>query len=439
MHVDDHLDAEVLEFLERTICTSAAGLFDVLGWPDPERVPVPLSMDKLETTYSHKRRMVGRLFDTRRLTTGMLPYKRERLIELLKEWTTKTKFTLKEVAQLLGTLDNHTKYARWARAWYFALSNNVRRSLEARYYALLRIQQRLGARIVEDVARDLPQALEKRLSVIIAREKARYLWLLNVTFSLTHEARECIQILLLYVTSNENPFETNLGLIVKRTPHFQTLGDACTDQGGGAFSHDLQFWFEVQWSPRVLLGCKAKSDNPNFVHINALEFLIVILQLVAVKVRLNTLPQHLAELVFPNGVPYIPVWHGLTDNTVSKSWESKATAKSPQGQALVGIYSQLLKETRLHTVCSHIAGVANTVADDISQSNFALSYRPRSEQLFQKNPFLKSYDYFLPSAELLHLLHSKLFSGPSARLPEIPKDLGHFVPAGSFISSTPSV
>jgi hypothetical protein len=236
MHVDDHLDAEVLEFLERTICASAAGLFDVLGWPDPERVPVPLSMDKLETTYSHKRRMVGRLFDTRRLTTGMLPYKRERLIELLKEWTAKNKFTLKEVAQLLGTLDNHTKYARWARAWYFALSNNVRRSLEARYYALLRIQQRFGARIVEDSARDLPQALEKRLGVIIAREKARYLWLLNVTFSLTHEARECIQILLLYVTSNENPFETNLGLIVKRTPHLQTLGDACTDQGGGAMT-----------------------------------------------------------------------------------------------------------------------------------------------------------------------------------------------------------
>jgi hypothetical protein len=66
-------------------------------------------------------------------------------------------------------------------------------------------------------------------------------------------------------------------------------------------------------------------------------------------------------------------------------------------------------------------------------------YHPRSDQLFRKNPFLKSYDYFLPSAELLHLLHSKLFSGPSARLPEIPKDLGHFVPAGSFISSTPSV
>ena len=80
--------------------SSAAGLFDVLGWPDPLRVPGVLSLDKLETSYNHQRRCVGRWFDTRRLTVGMLPYKREELLVTLSDWSTKTSFDLLEISGL---------------------------------------------------------------------------------------------------------------------------------------------------------------------------------------------------------------------------------------------------------------------------------------------------------------------------------------------------
>ena len=85
MHVDDNMYADVSTFLVQTVAASAAGLFDLLGWPDDKRVPPPLSYDKLETVYNHSRKAVGRQFNSRRLTVGMPPYKRERCSVCLAE------------------------------------------------------------------------------------------------------------------------------------------------------------------------------------------------------------------------------------------------------------------------------------------------------------------------------------------------------------------
>ena len=107
------------------------------------------------------------------------------------------------------------------------------------------------------------------------------------------------------------------------------------------------------------------------MHINALEFIVVVLQLAAVRVRLNDLPPELVRVVFPTGVPDIPVWLGETNNTVSKSWENQATASSAQGQGLVAVYAELLRTCRIHTQCYHLAGKLNIVADDISRNDFS--------------------------------------------------------------------
>jgi hypothetical protein len=76
---------------------------------------------------------MGRQFNSRRLSVGLLPYKRERLAILLRHWMAAPSYSLLEIAQLLGTLENHTKYARWARCWFSALQNHVRQALHVRY------------------------------------------------------------------------------------------------------------------------------------------------------------------------------------------------------------------------------------------------------------------------------------------------------------------
>lgn len=428
MHVDDALYADVLAYLRRTVCASAGGLFEVFGWPTNPLVPSPLSMDKLETDYNHLRKMVGRLFNSRTLTVGMLPYKREQLLQLLTTWVTKPKYTLLEIATLLGILENHTRYARWARCWYFALQNTVRRHLDKRYYALKRIKS--ATAVQERVLRaQLPASLMHRLGSLLARHKAKLLWH-EASFAMHPDARRCLYTLLRYVQDTSSPWATHLGLVVPRTHHFQSFGDASLT-GGGAYCPELQFWFEVVWSPRVARGCRLRPKDTGFIHINCLEFIVVILQLAAILVRLETLPPVVAALAFPHGIPSIPVWLGRTDNLVSRAWEVKATSRSDRGQSLVAIYSELLRLGRVHTMCTHVAGKLNVVADDISRNDYSSPFPSRSSQLFLKHPLLRSFSYFRPSPDLLQLLTLGLFSVLAPTQFALPKNLGHFAPDSS--------
>jgi hypothetical protein len=236
--------------------------------------------------------------------------------------------------------------------------------------------------------------------------------------------------LLSYVESTDTPWEVPLGMIVPRDPHFWSQGDASL-LVGGVYCPGLRFWFDIGWSAKVLHGVhQVKPSSPDFVHINALEFIVIILQLAAIKTRLATMTTKEESIYFPLSRPNIPMWLGETDNTVSKSWETRATARTSQGQGLVSIYAELLRTSSIHTQCKHLAGVLNTVADDISQNNFSLNSPARSSQLFQKHPSLASLDYFQPSPELLQLLTLQLFSKRNLVPCVLPTVLGLFVPAG---------
>ena len=438
MHVDDNMYADVKEFLPRTVCSSAAGLYDVLGWPQPSIVPSPLSMDKLKTQYNHVRKAVGRLFNSRTLSVGMLPYKRVQLIATLRTWQSKADFDILELASLLGQLDNHTRYARWARAWYFGLQNGMRRCLKQRFHVLSRFRKRLADKAM-DYSRQLPPSLAKRLSSLLARDQAALLWSSRCRFKATAEIRGCVAVLLHYVLAHEDPWNTPLGLIIPRDWHVESYGDACTGIGGGAFSIGLAFWFDVKWSKRVTDGCLLKAHQPGYIHINALEFIVVILQLAAIVVRMESLTPEQAARFFPNGVPRYLVWLGWTDNMVSRSWESRATSSSLQGQALLAVYSELLRMAQVNTICKHVPGDRNVCADDISRNDFSLSFSSRLAKLTVNHSALSSLEYFLPSPDLLQLLSSQLFSGPVAEPCKLPKTLGQLVPAGCTTSGLPVI
>jgi hypothetical protein len=98
---------------------------------------------------------------------------------------------------------------------------------------------------------------------------------------------------------------------------------------------------------------------------------------------------------------------------------------------LVSVYAELLRTSFVHTQCQHLAGVLNTVADDISRNEFSLHSHNRCTQLFHKHPLIASLDYFQPSPELLRLLTSRLFSRRNLGPCVLPTVLGLFVPAGS--------
>jgi hypothetical protein len=434
MHVDDALYADVGTHLIHTICSSVGALFGVLGLPSNTQVPSPLSTDKFEGWYNHERKLVGRQFNSRSLTVRVLPYKRERLLQLLLQWASATSYDLLEIAQLLGVLENHTKYTCWAWCWYFALQNHALRALSTRYQIIRRRykQQEQELRFT----RQLPATLLHRVDTLVARDKAHLLWTTRQRFLVNPPLLEAIRHLISYVEANTSPWEVPLGMIIPREHHFWSRGDASL-LGGGAYCPGLRFWLDLGWSSRVLHGVRMVSpSSADYVHINALEFIVIILQLAAIKTRIGA--SDVANY-FPDGVPNIPVWLGETDNTVSASWENRAAARSSQGQGLVAIYAELLRTSFIHTQCRHLAGVLNVVADDISHNDFSLSSSPRCSQLFWKHPSLASLDYFLPSPELLQLLTSQLFSRHSLGPCDLPTVLGQFVPTGCTIFGSASV
>jgi len=191
------------------------------------------------------------------------------------------------------------------------------------------------------------------------------------------------------------------------------------------------------WSRRTVKGAtRTKSAAEGFVHINALEFVVVITQFAAVITRLEDCNQGLSDcgVCFPNGPPNIPVWLVESDNMVSVAWERKATSASLQGQGLVSVCAELLRRRHIQTRCDHLAGSLNVVADDISHNYFSLSFSARVEKLCKEHPMVSTLDFFLPSPELLQLLtlrlHSRLNPAPCL----LPARLGQFLPADSTAS-----
>jgi hypothetical protein len=202
----------------------------------------------------------------------------------------------------------------------------------------------------------------------------------------------------------------------------------------------LAYWFNITWSERVRSGINLPSSATGFVHINATEFVVVLLQLVAFTVRLETLTTKQRTVFFPAGIPIHPILLCFTDNTSAEAWANKVTSKSLQGQPLIGMLAALLRARPIGLNTHHIPGDENILADFISRpTHFALSHSDRSEQIFLKHASARTWDYFLPSPELLQSLSCLLSSAPTLDLPSLPRNLGLFVPAGSTISCSPKI
>ena len=152
------------------------------------------------------------------MTVGILPYKLDRLISLLRDWALAKSYNLLEISRLLGVLENHTKYARWTRCWYFAIQNHARRALFTRYQILSRGYNK-GKREAK-FTRQLPESLFHRLGSLISRDQARMLWTTRQRFAVDGAFLGSIHHLLAYAESSSTPWEVPLGMIIQRDPHF---------------------------------------------------------------------------------------------------------------------------------------------------------------------------------------------------------------------------
>jgi hypothetical protein len=379
---------------------------------------------------------VGYWINSRALTVGLLDYKREQAQCLLTEWLDKSSCTLLEASQLQGILESLTRFTIWARPWFFALQNAIRVELVKRYHIIARSYVRMGR--AAKIAQVLPANLQHPFDNLVSRDKAQLLWKSKASITIGATITTCLRKLLEYLSTTEYPFESPIAFIIKRDPHWITVGDASKD-GGGGYCEQLEFWFDVVWSDKVRHAVRdLPATHPDYVHINSLEFLVILIQLIASVVRFRTLSEIERTRFFPQGMPANPVTLCLTDNKSAMAWANRVTTKSAQGQRLLSIYAEILRTQNIGTNAEHNPGVKNVMADDISRpTHFNLSHTDRTEQIYQKHGKMRTWSYFLPSPELLQRLCLLLFTEASQDQINLPENVGRFVPAGFIISSSP--
>jgi hypothetical protein len=124
-----------------------------------------------------------------------------------------------------------------------------------------------------------------------------------------------------------------------------------------------------------------------------------------------------------------------SDNSPSCNWAHKVSAKSERGQLLVSIYADLLDRTQLTIDCTHIAGSDNDLADFLSRPpSDPITHYARCQQIFQKEPKLRSYSFFRPHPDLISCLESRLSTAQWQASPPLPKSLGQFETVDSITS-----
>jgi hypothetical protein len=429
-HVDDLMCAEIGELLPRTIAASIKSLYEVLGYPT-KYTPDPLSRDKFEALHTHRRKLVGWITDTRTLQVVLPDYKRERIIALLIQWINNDKFTLKEAAELHGTLNDIAFAHRWGKMYFIILQQTFRNMLAQRYWQVCSYHKRQKSK--PRVAKLLPHELQHRVDALIAREQSRILWNPKYVIAISEALRTELKILYTYLEDRTNEWAISIGHLIDRDPQFGFTGDA-SQKAGGAYSHELQMWWDAIWPQRYFLGCKLPPKHKSFLHINLLEFVVVIISVAAATTWLEDASTSIVSHRDLQ-IPAIPVCKLITDNDTVRSWVHKVCSRSEKGQRLVQIYAEMLPRSQCAFPIDHLAGKLNILADYISRpSETNLSCTSRHEQIFLTDARIKSYDYFQVSPELLSLLDWALFSDEWGDRPQLPKQLGRIVPAGHTIS-----
>jgi hypothetical protein len=228
--------------------------------------------------------------------------------------------------------------------------------------------------------------LHNRIQALIPREKAQLLWNSHHHTVLSPQTNVCLQTIHNYLIPDTNPWEEAIGFIIPRLPHFTTVGDA-SKLGGGAHCAPLAYWFDLLWSPALRHSVsKLKPTNAAFVHINSLDFIVVIVQLAAVTSCLLTLSPDHRQRYFPAGFHAQPVCLCLTDNTSSMAWANKVTSKSLHRQTLIGVFAELLRFANIGFNSEHLAGILNDSANDISRPTFPyLPISARHEKISLKH------------------------------------------------------
>lgn len=429
-HVDDCYHADIKEHHELTATASMLALHDIFGGPS-EHNPDPTSWDKYLSLFTHKRIWNGFLVDSRNLTVELPTHKRNQVVTQLGQFLSSQNVTLRDIAQTLGQLNDITRICTWGKTRFAALLADFRRFLFQRYQQTKGYLQRIAHNTRQQYV-NLPNNIAHRLKGIISRDQAHFFWNNRVRFTIPHQTKQQLDRLREYLRDPSKPWQISIGYLIPRDPFACNTGDASHSALGG-YNPILQYWYLMWHGPELRRRCSLSPSDPDYTHINELEFIVVLIAMAATITRLREPIPHQLQAAFPNGYPHAPILHTRTDNTSTKCWATQVSTRSRSAQPLVDLLSNLLEAEEITNTSSHISGSDNFKADFISRPT-SHSIPHHILQIYQTLPETKSWNCFQPSPMLTSAIMSRLFSDAKPAQFDPKESLGRFEPVGSTIS-----
>jgi hypothetical protein len=324
-------------------------------------------------------------------------------------------FTLAEAAKLLGTLISLGRvcprgiflFINLHQAIYEILGRNAQRLMLSPEFCKM-LQQR------DDAAGHPTNAARFRY---FSSRVARAIWDCKAkTYIMSQMHIELAFLRQVFSNPSTYNWSSPIAHIIELEPDYEGWQDACLT-GAGGFSYSLRFWWIVEWPQHIALRtiCYLGKGDKSLISINMLEYVAIIISLVASIVSWELLPAHQR--------PVHPIALLWTDNTTAEAWTRQiAGLISPPGKALARLFAHLLMFSNMGIRAAYIVGAQNAIADYLSRlrdQNAFSSFQFRS--LIQQFPRLQHCRRFQPSPKLLSLVYASLSNGyvklPTTRIP----------------------
>jgi len=421
--VDDNHIADVFSRIQLAQAASIEGLYQILGFPDTNLRRSPLSEDKyFRETCSPVKLQLGYLIDTNRMRVSFSESRFQHMLTTLSNWhSRRQQFTLREAATLAGELEFIASMCTWLRFITVSLKHSILLALRKNSQSILSNIE--NHELVADshlLSTSFDDLSKKNFAV---SQLLRKIWHKRTKYHINKSLRMELKLLhSLFKAYQVTPFWSPISHLIRRDPDFSAFGDACLD-GAGGYSSSLSFWWFIEWPKAITKNTLRfytktyKSLSGNFVSINLLEYVTIIVSYAASILAINTsssLPQ-------PN-----PSVHIYSDNTTAVSWTKRAVSSTILGKNLGFLLTSLLiSHPRIGLSSSHIAGKDNDLADKISRMKSSHKIKIPFSSILQTYPKMRDYKRYHPSPEILSHLWACLSSTTVRAIPKI-EDLGHF-------------
>ena len=429
-HVDDHLYADIAEYFARAVAASIVSLEDSFGGSHVFQEDV-LSDEKLHLIYREIRIVLGYQPNTRTMMVELSPRQREKIIAFIEfhGWaTTKSTATIKELAQILGLLQNACYIFPWGLAQLFIVQNLLKENI-TKAFDNAQMNKRLQKRVVDE-SNKVPTNMSYRLRFLKMAMQCRFLWQSKSSIIISKQVRLAVKIIYDYLLSTAR-WESPIGHLIPRDPFIQSHGDAslmCIGVTIPAIKVFVLLPFSKEMRQRVI-------DKE--LWINALEFAALFLAYITFLADYN---------LRPNEFPPFPVHRLWGDSKSANCWMRTISAGSFTAQNLLRLYANYLINSPIKGDTAWVAGDNNGEADDISRVQELFS--PQKSQIYDvpyitllkqvclKHKEKRSWRVFHPSAQILSDLSCVLLSNYVTEVPKKTKNLGQFYPVESTFYGT---